>query len=217
MTNVLGTLLAPAVALSARLAMVWKILLVCAVLLVPTFLLGNGYRSGMAAQTSFVASERAGIEYAKPLTGLLAATVHLRTLDERAALGDRSAQAVLPAAQDAIRRQTAAMDAVAARKPGGLDIDTQWHAARAALLAYANRAPGQSPVRELAGADAALAAVNAALTQTLNASYLILDPDLDSYSLMDAWLLRMPVVLDLATRSAGAVQAALPHGAVANR
>ena len=37
--------------------MLWKIALVCVVLLVPSVVLGVGYWSGMTAQTSFAASE----------------------------------------------------------------------------------------------------------------------------------------------------------------
>ncbi len=46
----------------------------------------------------------------------------------------------------------------------------------------------------------------------LNDSKLILDPDLDSYSAMDAWLLRVPVILDVATRASSQIAAESPHG-----
>ena len=43
------------------------------------------------------------------------------------------------------------------------------------------------------------------LTEMLNDSKLILDPDLDSYAAMDAWLLRAPVILDVATRASSEI------------
>ena len=70
MSRPLEIAITPAIRLAARLSLAWKIALVCAVLLVPTLLLGSGYRSGMNAQTSFAANEQAGIVYAKPLIGL---------------------------------------------------------------------------------------------------------------------------------------------------
>src|SRR4051812_25432195 len=94
MFGVFERLLAPGLAFTGRLAMVWKIAAVCTVLLVPTLLLGNGYRSGMATQTSFAAKERAGIEYARPLMNLVAATVELRTANVNGSNGDAARSAI---------------------------------------------------------------------------------------------------------------------------
>ncbi|MFL5962776.1 MAG: methyl-accepting chemotaxis protein [Gaiellaceae bacterium] len=217
MRRVLDALLAPAVGVTARFAMVWKIALVCAVLLVPTVILGNGYRSGMAAQTSFAGSERAGIRYARPLMGLLASTVELRSAEVRTSLGEPAGVTRAAVARAAIDTGVRNVDAIAAQKPGGLDLSKQWPDARAAVTSFAARTPGRSPAAELAAADAALSTINAALMETLTASNLILDPDLDAYSVMDAWLLRTPVVLDIATRSSSDVAVALAHGSRADR
>jgi methyl-accepting chemotaxis protein len=213
----LGGVLAPAVAASGRVSMLWKIVAVVGVLLVPTLLLGNGYRSGMAAQTSFAASERAGVQSADPLMSLLAATVDLRSANVRTALHDPAGAGRAVAARAEIAAAVRRVDAVVSSRPDGLDISKQWRAARVAVTAFAARRGGSVPAVELSAADEALSGINSALVQTLNASNLILDPDLDSYSAMDAWLLRMPIVLDLATRSSGAMAAALPHGALAGR
>jgi methyl-accepting chemotaxis protein len=106
------------------------------------------------------------------------------------------------------------VDGVVARSPGGIDLAKQWASGRSAVQSYATRNPTADAAAEIAAADDALAGVNATLAQTLNDSNLILDPDLDSYSIMDAWLLRLPVVLDLASRSAsvmgGPLAAATP-------
>jgi hypothetical protein len=68
MNRFLAMALAPAVSVFSRLKMVWKIVILSSVLIVPTLLLGNGYRQGMGAQTSFAAAERAGIQDAQPLS-----------------------------------------------------------------------------------------------------------------------------------------------------
>jgi methyl-accepting chemotaxis protein len=208
MRQVFDLVLGPAVRLAGRLSLAWKIALVCAVLLVPTLLLGNGYRSGMGAQTSFAAAERSGVAYARPLMDLLASTVQLRSTNVRTALGERNDAAAGKQARSAIAADTKTLDALVAKNSGGMNLASNWAAARAAVAAFAARRAGSQPAVELTAADAALGAINGALTQTLNASNLILDPDLDSYSAMDAWLLRMPVVLDLASRSSSEIAVA---------
>jgi methyl-accepting chemotaxis protein len=211
----LAALLRPAAAVAGRLSMLQKIVVVFAVVLVPTLLLGNGYRSGMAAQTSFASSERAGLEYASPLMNLLSSTVTLRGANVGASLHQHGAAARAASARAAIDAAVRQMDAVSARKTSGLDVSKEWQAARAALDSFTTRKPGSSATTELSAADDALAGVNATLVQTLNASNLILDPDLDAYSVMDALLLRMPIVLDLATRSSSAIAAARAQSATA--
>ncbi|MFN8223845.1 MAG: HAMP domain-containing methyl-accepting chemotaxis protein [Gaiellales bacterium] len=199
-----------------RLPMLWKVVAVSAVLLVPAVVVGQGYRDGIGAQTSFAAAERAGIDSASPLLGLIAATVELRTANVRLALGDTAASTRAQAATEALATTSKKLDGVVDGGAGGIDVEAQWKDARAAVAAFAAREAGSDPATELAAADAALAKLNAALVQVLGDSNLILDPDLDSYSVMDAWLLRMPIVLDLATRSAATVEIAARKGATAD-
>jgi methyl-accepting chemotaxis protein len=205
-------ILAPGIKLASRLAMLWKIALVCVVLLVPTAVLGVGYWSGMTAQTSFAASEEAGVTYASPLIGLMASTVKLRSADVRLALGDRSQVAAATAARAGIAAQVRTLDDVVAQNPGGFGLAPEWRAARGAVTAFARRRAGASAITEVAAADASLTQINVMLTQLLNDSNLILDPDLDSYSVMDAWLLRVPVILDVATRASSQIVAGPAHG-----
>ena len=187
--------------------MLWKIALVCAALLVPTVVLGVGYWSGMTSQTSFAASEQSGVDYASPVIGLMASTVRLRSANVRLALGDQSQSAAASAARAEIAEQVRSLDSVVADNPGGFGLGSKWRAARSAITAFARRPAGHDPAREVGAADAALAQTNVMLTQLLNDSKLILDPDLDSYSAMDAWLLRVPVVLNVATRASSQIAA----------
>lgn len=209
--------LSPAVKLVARLSLVQKIALVCAVLLIPALILGKGYRAGIGAQTSFASAERAGVRYADPLVRLIAATVELRSANVRVALGDSAAQAQAEAARGVIEKTVANLDPLVGKSLGGLDLAEQWGPAMAAVTSFTTRKVGTDPGAEIEAAQDALTKLNGTLGQTLAISNLILDPDLDSYSVMDAWLLRMPIVLDLATRSSSAIDAALKRGAVADR
>ncbi len=192
--------------------MLWKIALVCIVLLVPSVVLGVGYWSGMTAQTSFAASEGTGVVYATPLMKLMASTVELRSANVRLALGDRSQAGAAASARAGIAAQVRALDSVVAHDSGGFGLAPEWRRARAAVTAFAARPTGSDPTAEVGAADAALTQVNAMLTEMLNDSKLILDPDLDSYAAMDAWLLRAPVILDVATRASSQIAAGLPHG-----
>ena len=208
----LEAVLAPGVKLAGRFAMLWKIALVCVVLLVPSVVLGVGYWSGMTAQTSFAASEGTGVVYATPLMKLMASTVELRSANVRLALGDRSQARAAASARAGIAAQLRALDSVVAHDSGGFGLAPEWRSARAAVSAFAARPGGSDATAEVSAADTALTQLNAMLTEMLNDSKLILDPDLDSYAAMDAWLLRAPVILDVATRASSEIAAGLPHG-----
>ena len=133
MRGILDFLVAPAVRLVARLTMVWKIVLVAAFLLVPTLLLGAGYRSGIAAQTSFAASEEAGIHYARPLMGLIAQTVELRSANVRTALGQPTGATRAATARSAIAANVNELNPIVEKDLGGLSLAPQWQAARTAV------------------------------------------------------------------------------------
>jgi methyl-accepting chemotaxis protein len=206
--------LAPAVAALGRLRLVWKLAVVCGLLLVPALVLGNGYRSGIDAQTSFADKERAGVVYARPVLDLLRAVVDLRGAAVAGAAGDATARTRLAEARARVSVAAAAIGRVDARLGPALALDTDWADAHRAVDAYVARAPGRDGRAELGAADAAVGSVTKLLTDVTNNSNLILDPDPDAYAVMDAWLGRVPLLLDGGTRAAAqlAVGAGRPAG-----
>ena len=66
-----------------------------------------------------------------------------------------------------------------AHDSGGFWLVPEWRSARAAVSAFAARPGGSDVTAMLSAADTALTQLNAMLTEMLNDSKLILDPDLD--------------------------------------
>src|SRR4051794_4023905 len=204
-----ATIFRPATAILDRLQLVWKIVLVAACLIVPTVVLGTGYRSGMNSQVDFAHSERTGVVQARPALALLSTIVRLRSARVAAALGDGGAAA----RADTLAAQAGPLVEEVGRVAAARSLTADaWAKGADAVTGYVKASPGTDPAAELGAAADAITGVNGYVTAVLNDSKLILDPDLDSYSAMDAWLLRAPVLLDIAT-SAGDLVAA-DHGHV---
>jgi methyl-accepting chemotaxis protein len=189
---------APARALMDRLSYAQKILVVVLVMLVPLVYIMTAYVGIQRGQVAFSQKERDGVAYLRPLADLTARAVRARHL---AVTGQDPAAASVAAAIGPVEEATSRY---------GVELDTAdgWAAAKLALAAAAG-AP-QPAYQEYTTATAALLALT---VQTSDKSNLTLDPDLDSYYLMDAVIFRLPILLDvsgqvvdraLLARSAGA-------------
>jgi methyl-accepting chemotaxis protein len=86
-----------------------------------------------------------------------------------------------------------AVDAVDARYGDSLGTTDAWKAAKTALR---DAAEARSPVESLASYDKATAALISVINRVSDKSNLTLDPDLDSYYVMDALVFRLPILLD---------------------
>jgi methyl-accepting chemotaxis protein len=174
----------PATALMSRFRYTYKILIVPVLLIVPLGVITKGYVDIQQAQVDFSAKERDGVAYLSPLLDLTARTVAARRL---AVTGQDQDKAGL---NDAVT----AVDAVDGTYGSALETTEGWDAAKAALV-DARSAPGPQ-----AAFDAYNEATTALLTLIVTVSdksNLTLDPDLDSYYLMDAVVFRLPILLDV--------------------
>lgn len=133
-------------------------------------------------------SEADGVRYLRPLVTLLSATVDLQTSTVRGQAPDAVR----------VRSAVAAVDRVDATLGTRLRSTDRWRDARTRVLALVDR-PQQGEAAYVAGSQAVdlLLALAGTVGDT---SSLILDPDLDSYYLMDATLLRVPALLAAAGR-----------------
>ncbi|GGJ78479.1 methyl-accepting chemotaxis protein [Pilimelia anulata] len=200
----MGFLFAPAAALLGRLRYAQKTMVVAAVLLLPLAFVSWGYVAIQRGQVAFSAAERDGIAYLRPLQDLAARAADAR---HRAVTGGD------PAAADVASAATA-VDAVDARYGDALDTHAAWNDARRALSAAAGAAPG-APA--LTAYGTALDALVTLVVRVADKSNLTLDPDLDTYYIMDALMFRLPLLLDTSGRAidAALVNAAGPPAAVA--
>ncbi len=122
----------------------------------------------MNESISFSAKERLGVAYHKPLRDLLQSVI--------AAQAD-------PAARPNVEKAVAAVDAVHAELGEALAIGDKWDKIKGAWKSLPEAGADMTPVTDEIGA---------LMDHVGNTSNLILDPDLDSYYLMDIIITRVP-------------------------
>jgi methyl-accepting chemotaxis protein len=173
---------APGVRLFRSVGFRAKALIISAVFAVPLTLLGYNYYSSVAGSIAFSAKERDGVVYARDAIAVM-----------KAAISQRAAVAAGRPAGDAVSAPLAKLEAT--DKKLGATLGTT--KALQDLRQKAAAAAGSSSV------DAHDALVEAAIALKDNAtdgSNLALDPDLDTYYLMDSALLAMPTLIDATER-----------------
>ncbi|MEN3359712.1 MAG: hypothetical protein V7637_3694 [Mycobacteriales bacterium] len=187
----------PAAALVGRLRYAQKFAVVGLVLLVPLGLVANAYVSLQRGQIAFSAKERRGVAYLQPLIALVAHAVAAR----HEAIDMPGADRVWldPALTAEIHGDLAGLATVDGQFGAELRVGADWQAARGLLLA-ALGSTGAADGRYRAF-NAAVDALLALVVRVGDASNLTLDPDLDTYYLMDTLQFRLPVLLDAAGRS----------------
>ena len=97
-----------------------------------------------------------------------------------------------------MRKAVAALDAADGSAIKTVDV---WRKARPIVLAAAVAEPADSPQAAYESYDAAAAAALDLVVQAGNGSNLILDPDLDSFYVMDALITKLPAIADNAGRA----------------
>ncbi len=151
--------------------------------LVPFSITLSGLWSATGRDLSIAQSERTGVTYLGPVVRLIGATADAGST---AVAGDRPNTA---AVDKAIR----AVDAVDARYGAALGVSERWATARKRLIALLTTPPTGQQAYTSFGQNLDLLL---ALASTVgDSSSLILDPELDSYYLMDTTLLRIPQLL----------------------
>ena len=181
-----------------RMAAAGWVISVALVLLLPMGFITGGYLEIQQRQEAFSARERDGVAYLKPLTELLALTVQVRQQVTAGAVPDLAG----------LSAGVQAVDTADARYGGKLQVSTSWAAVESSIVqprhAYSNSA-------KTAGYDAAAQAVQQLIIQVSDNSNLTLDPDLDSFYVMDAIVFRLPFLLDITGRAMDEIIASGAH------
>jgi diguanylate cyclase (GGDEF)-like protein len=189
-SRVFGPLFGPAAALIGRLRYAQKFVVVGLVLLIPLGFVATAYVGLQRDQIAFSAKERSGVTYMAPLVELTA----------RVAQGRHAAVTAQGGGGVNIDEDIAAVDAVERRLGSLLGTAQAWPAARRLVVA-AQHATGSVSGRYVSY-NAAMEALLNLIVHVGDESNLTLDPDLDTYYLMDTLQFRLPVLLDTAGRSA---------------
>jgi len=190
----------PGIRLMRNLRFVLKATLICSMFLLPMAWLTWSYFSTLTTQADFSAKERLGIRYNQAVMSVVAATQDWRS-------ATLSAQAT-DAQQGALKTAQAALNRIEQEVGAELHVSKAYDSATAALAAA-----GQAQGEDLPRAQTeAVRALHALLLQATDGSNLTLDPDIDSYYLMDALYLRTPDLgessANLASQGLAAMKAA---------
>ena len=187
----LARVLDPLGALLARMRVSRQLALLGIVLLVPALLAGRAYHGAQRTQIDFSAQERVGVRALGPANDLVVAAVRARSAAVGAALRHQPA----PDAQlTALRRAVAANDAADREIGAALGARPAWIKARRQIIGVLDFGAGTSAADALEAYSEAVDAAVGWVTEVGNASNLILDPDLDSFYVMDAVVMKAPAV-----------------------
>ncbi len=185
----------PAATLIGRLKYWQKFVLIGFVLIAPLAYVVFSYIGVQNRDTAFAAKERVGVVYVKPATDLLSQVVSARALAVRVAAHQADASA-LAGARSQINAAIVQVDAVHGAG-AALALNGQWATLKRQIETVIG-APVTTPAKTLADYDGLTSGIESLIAADGNNSNMILDPDNDSYYVMDAVLNRLPVLMDSA-------------------
>ena len=192
---------APGVRLFRAIGFQAKALIIALSFLVPLALLSWNFFSSQTTQIEFSAKERLGISYAREVMPLLKLLQKQRMLSVEASVKG-SAPPDLAALVVAIEARGAAFAAVQKQHGGSLGTDAAYAAWQAKSKALGNPI-GAPSAQVFAAHSASIEALLDLLGTSTDGSNLTLDPDIDSYYLMDTALFRLPVMIEAAGKIRG--------------
>jgi methyl-accepting chemotaxis protein len=193
----LARVLSPATTAMGSLRYARKFAVLGVALLAPLVYVSYEYVSTENAPINFAAKEQLGVAYIAPIETLMGDLVRSRSLAVRVAGGETSNRGALHTAVLAVGRDVRAVDAADARSGSVLRTTAQWRRLRSRIGATTART-FSDPRAALAAYSALTAGTTGLITTAGNYSNLILDPDLDSFYIMDAYVVKLPVIADMA-------------------
>jgi methyl-accepting chemotaxis protein len=193
--TLLQRVLKPADRLISRLSYSQKFVLIGLALVLPLVWVAKSYVGVQSTSTAFATKESVGLVYLRPATQLLANVISTRTVAVQVA-AHRAAAAQLDASRAQVASAIAGVDAVQGAG-ATLGLTHQWSALKQNLQS-ALSARVSTPAAAFSRYNGLTSAIESLIAQDGNNSNMILDPDSDSYYLMDAVLNRLPALIDTA-------------------
>jgi len=203
---VIGNVFHPATALMGRLSYARKFALIGLVLLVPLAYAVHSYLGEKGASIDFSAKERVGVTYAQPAASLLGDLIGARSAAVR---GDDSA---LAQSKDSLAKDVATLDAVDSEIGGALQTTKQWSELKGQIAAVTSKSY-TAPEQAFRAWNGVTEGARNLIVTVGNYSNLILDPDLDSFYLMDNIINKLPLLADISGQS-GDLQVVASRSAV---
>lgn len=200
----------PGVKLMRNMQFAPRAALICMIFLIPLAWLTWSFYSSKNASIAFSAKERLGVEYNRTLFPLID-LAQQRRRDASSAASSGVVPTTLPDVQ-------ARLQAAQAELAG---VDSRLGAQLGSAPAYARVQSAMAQTERSSGLDAVfqahtdyIEALIALLLQVTDGSNLTLDPDIDTYYLMDAAFFRMPHVVESSGKLRGLGLAILRAGAI---
>jgi len=183
---------APGVRLMGNLQFAAKAMLICLMFLVPLAWVSWAYYAAQTDAIAFSEKELLGVQYTREVFPVIAAAQQLRR-DAVASAAGGAAPATMADVRSKLQAAQAKLAAVDKRLGAELGSAKPYAAVQTAL-AEAEKATGLESLYKAHSAH--IAALIGLLQSVTDNSNLTLDPDIDSYYLMDAALFRIPDIVE---------------------
>ena len=190
--NLARIVVRPATFVLGRLRFLPKFALIGLLLLLPQMVVAWLQYSAATTSVEFNRSERAGMAYLEPLHDYLNAQQRHWLVAVARALGNQGMAKLETAIGDDLGRLEKEVDAVDARYGAALQTTARWKDAKAAWAKVVAASKGTPQEIDRAHQAATAITIDLIINQVANHSKLILDPDLDSYWLMDIAIVKAP-------------------------
>lgn len=195
----MNAIFAPGIRLMHWLKYPQKFLIVGVILTLPLIVVIWQFMSGINQDIEFSTTERIGLDYIDPLVDFLLGVERHAALQSAVLAGSNVADALLEqeyrVLEDITIRNVNRIDAELGDRLNLTNewdmLRTEWEQLNAATL---------TPAENAAAHEALITKTLALITVVGNNSNLILDPDLDSYYLMDALINKLPLLSDYTSR-----------------
>ena len=187
----LTVLFAPAIWVMNRLRYAWKFVLMGLLLLLPFGWVVNLQYTQATTVIAFNQGEHNGVVYIAAARDLLKLVGRHRLLMSAILGGQGSYRGELADVASKSDAAVAALDRVDAELGGPLKTTEKWNSAKVEWATVKGSTYGSAAASEAAHDKVTTALVDLITNTAGNYSNLILDPDLDSYYLMDAWNIKL--------------------------
>ncbi len=186
----------PAIKLLNNLKYLQKFLLIGIIFVIPLAVVMYLLISEINLKINFAQKERMGIGYIMPLEKLLQHSLHCRTMAAMYANGDAYFKERIAFKQGEIDNDIKVIDEADRRLGSLLEAQRQWLDTKSKWEALKGHLPENIPSSSYDEWAAFHAALRSLITKAGDSSNLILDPDLDSYYLMDAVVNKIPLIAE---------------------
>ncbi|MFK5915333.1 MAG: methyl-accepting chemotaxis protein [Woeseiaceae bacterium] len=174
-----------------KISVVNKLRLMCGVLLLPLVALLIMFVFEKNIAINFSHTEVKGVKYINPIQQLMTNLVTLRDASYASINGNKRMARELPGLRDVVVKNVIIADAINTQLGQSLNINDKWRMIKSEWDALED---GKTKVstENISKYNTLINDLSALITDVINNSKLMLDPDLDSYYLIDAMVLKLP-------------------------